>query len=167
MTTRLSIPQEKAGDLAVSLYIQHGTTLKGPKTDYKIDVDDYLDYVHKSIHYERLLEQRLRRAAAGELAVLPSPAFHGQLQGKARPAPPAPPRPPRLLASSSPAARHPSREGGTSLPRYPLAGLAAVCQYPSEPAWPAPSGPRRAQNERPAVVLQGSILRISPHSPSS
>eukprot|EP00741_Cyanophora_paradoxa_P009135 tig00000145_g8847.t1 len=57
MTTRLSIPEEKAGDLAVSLYIQHGTTLKGLQTDYKIDVDDYFDYVHKSIPYERLLRE--------------------------------------------------------------------------------------------------------------
>ncbi|HEX7973751.1 MAG TPA: pyrimidine 5'-nucleotidase [Anaerolineales bacterium] len=71
MWERLGLPKEDVPALRRSYYKTYGTTLRGLQIHHRVDVDDYLDYVH-AVPLENYLQ--------------PAPELHGMLlslpQGK-------------------------------------------------------------------------------------
>jgi putative hydrolase of the HAD superfamily len=46
MTTRMGFPPEEAAALKKHFFLQYGTTLRGLQLEYRVDPDDYLQFVH-------------------------------------------------------------------------------------------------------------------------
>lgn len=67
MRERMGIPEKEIGQLREKYFLQYGTTLRGLQANHKINVDDFLAYVHDLRLEDYLTPDPLQRSVIASL----------------------------------------------------------------------------------------------------